>query len=81
MGELPALEAFSRSTYPRLSSQKSPLASVAHCAHRAQTIPAPSALNIYQKAHLIAFFQSMHREQVAICSEENGAYFMSCSSC
>jgi hypothetical protein len=48
------------------------------CAHLAQTIPALSALKIYQIAHLITFFLNIQTELVFSLSGKNGVYFMFC---
>jgi hypothetical protein len=53
------------------------------CAHRAQTIPTPIALKVYQKAHFIASFLNMQAYLVFTCSTKNGeALFLdSCQTC
>jgi hypothetical protein len=49
------------------------------CARRAQTIPAPIALKIFQDAHFSASFLNMQAELVFSCSAKNGDCFKFCS--
>jgi hypothetical protein len=48
---------------------------------RAQTIPAPIALKIYQEAHFFTSILSMQTELVIFRSGKKGVYFMFCSFC
>jgi hypothetical protein len=67
MGALPALDTFPRFTCPQIIPHNWPFGDLHICARRAQTIPAPIALKIYQDAHFSAFFLNMQAKLVFSC--------------
>jgi hypothetical protein len=76
-----ALETLSRSTCPRLISQTLPFGERCTLCTPCTDYPCSNCSEHLPQSSFNHLFQSMHTEQVAICSEENGVYFMACPSC